>query len=63
MFLKENGDDCGLLDRLKDVSMTYADTKKAAKQFQEAKIQLFTAFKKAGLGDWVKKPMEQDEFH
>ena len=36
--------------------------KMAAADFQEAKKQLFEAFKKAELGSWIKKPMEQDEF-
>ncbi|CAB4067310.1 ADARB [Lepeophtheirus salmonis] len=30
--------------------------------FQSAKSRLVEAFKKAELGSWVKKPMEQDEF-
>lgn len=33
----------------------------ATKKFQ-AKDRLFTAFKAAELGSWVKKPMEQDVF-
>ncbi len=40
----------------------YSVAKSAARDFQEAKKQLFAAFRKANLGSWVKKPMEQDEF-
>lgn len=29
---------------------------------QIAKNQLFQAFSKAGLGSWVEKPIEQDQF-
>jgi len=41
---------------------TYSEAKKSAEHFQKAKDGLFSAFLKAGLGTWVKKPMEQDEF-
>jgi hypothetical protein len=42
--------------------LQYNSAKEAATGFQAAKEQLFSAFKKAELGSWVKKPMEQDEF-
>ncbi len=42
--------------------MQYNTAKAEAADFQAAKEQLFCAFKKAELGSWVKKPMEQDEF-
>ena len=46
-----------------DIDMTlYCQAKKAACNFQSAKDQLFIAFKKAELGTWVKKPIEQDDF-
>ena len=41
----------------------YSEAKRASKEFQKAKGELFKAFAKAELGTWVKKPMEQDEFH
>ena len=47
--------------RIQD-TMQYDEAKLAAVDFQEAKKQLFEAFKKAELGNWIKKPMEQDEF-
>ena len=47
--------------RLQD-TVQYDSAKMAAVDFQEAKKQLFEAFKKAELGNWIKKPMEQDEF-
>ena len=40
----------------------YSEAKQGSKKFQEAKKALFKAFSKAELGDWIKKPMEQDEF-
>ena len=43
-------------------TMQYDLAKIAAGDFQEAKKQLFEAFKKAELGNWIKKPMEQDDF-
>ncbi len=41
----------------------YGTAKNIAVDFQAAKEELFNAFNKADLGKWVKKPMEQDEFH
>merc|ERR550517_660385 len=40
----------------------YVEAKLSCTEFQEAKKLLFQAFKKAELGVWVEKPMEQDEF-
>ncbi|XP_030064603.1 double-stranded RNA-specific editase 1 isoform X2 [Microcaecilia unicolor] len=40
----------------------YYDWKQAATEYQAAKECLFNAFLKAGLGAWVKKPTEQDQF-
>uniref|UniRef100_A0A8C9QIZ4 Adenosine deaminase RNA specific B1 n=1 Tax=Spermophilus dauricus TaxID=99837 RepID=A0A8C9QIZ4_SPEDA len=40
----------------------YHESKLAAKESQAAKARLFTAFIKAGLGAWVEKPTEQDQF-
>merc|ERR1712223_1379192 len=49
--------------KTRNIELThYADAKKASTDFQNTKDQLFKAFSKAGLGTWVKKPMEQDEF-
>lgn len=61
----------GLLDQkiksrsytdLKHVPEFYADVKSAAKDYQEAKTKMVAAFLKAGLGVWMKKPLEQDQF-
>uniref|UniRef100_A0A669EDJ6 Adenosine deaminase RNA specific B1a n=1 Tax=Oreochromis niloticus TaxID=8128 RepID=A0A669EDJ6_ORENI len=41
---------------------SYHDTKQAAKEYHSAKETLFRAFHKAGLGTWIKKPIEQDQF-
>lgn len=41
---------------------TYHESKLAAKEYQAAKARLLTAFVKAGLGAWVEKPTEQDQF-
>ncbi|XP_071384398.1 double-stranded RNA-specific editase 1-like [Centroberyx affinis] len=41
---------------------TYHDAKQAAMEYHSAKQTLIKAFHKAGLGAWVKKPIEQDQF-
>ena len=54
-----------LVQHFQDLNMDvteYSEAKKSAESFQKTKSELFTAFVKAGLGNWVKKPMEQDEF-
>lgn len=40
----------------------YHGSKLVAKEYQAAKACLFKAFIKAGLGAWVEKPTEQDQF-
>ncbi|KAM3857030.1 double-stranded RNA-specific editase 1-like [Diretmus argenteus] len=40
----------------------YHEAKQAAVEYHEAKQALIKAFHKAGLGAWVKKPIEQDQF-
>ncbi|XP_053758939.1 double-stranded RNA-specific editase 1 isoform X1 [Panthera pardus] len=40
----------------------YHESKLVAKEYQAAKACLFKAFIKAGLGAWVEKPTEQDQF-
>uniref|UniRef100_A0A8C7XNZ9 Adenosine deaminase RNA specific B1b n=1 Tax=Oryzias sinensis TaxID=183150 RepID=A0A8C7XNZ9_9TELE len=41
---------------------SYHDAKQAATEYHSAKKALIKAFHKAGLGAWVKKPIEQDQF-
>lgn len=41
---------------------SYHEAKQAAAEYHEAKQALIKAFHKAGLGAWVKKPIEQDQF-
>lgn len=41
---------------------SYHEAKQAAAEYHGAKQALFKAFQKAGLGAWVKKPIEQDQF-
>uniref|UniRef100_A0A3P9PYQ4 Adenosine deaminase RNA specific B1a n=1 Tax=Poecilia reticulata TaxID=8081 RepID=A0A3P9PYQ4_POERE len=41
---------------------SYHEAKQAAVQYHSAKQALFRAFLQAGLGAWVKKPVEQDQF-
>ncbi|XP_078518903.1 double-stranded RNA-specific editase B2 [Lissotriton helveticus] len=48
--------DCG------EMPSVYCDAKLVAVMYQSVKQQLFKAFQKAGLGTWVKKPPEQDQF-
>ncbi|KAM8817169.1 double-stranded RNA-specific editase 1 [Rhynchonycteris naso] len=40
----------------------YHESKLVAREYQVAKACLFRAFIKAGLGAWVEKPTEQDQF-
>uniref|UniRef100_A0A3Q3KJB1 Adenosine deaminase RNA specific B1a n=1 Tax=Mastacembelus armatus TaxID=205130 RepID=A0A3Q3KJB1_9TELE len=41
---------------------TYHEAKQAAVEYHSVKQALFRAFHKGGLGSWVKKPIEQDQF-
>lgn len=41
---------------------SYHEAKQAASEYHSAKQALIKAFHKAGLGAWVKKPIEQDQF-
>ncbi|XP_070711815.1 double-stranded RNA-specific editase 1-like [Pempheris klunzingeri] len=41
---------------------SYHEAKQAALEYHSSKQTLFRAFHKAGLGAWVKKPIEQDQF-
>lgn len=41
---------------------SYHEAKQAAKEYHSAKQTLFRAFHHAGLGAWIKKPIEQDQF-
>ncbi|KAJ7396179.1 Double-stranded RNA-specific editase B2 [Pitangus sulphuratus] len=45
-----------------DMPSVYSEAKLVAQTYQSVKQQLFKAFQKAGLGTWVKKPPEQDQF-
>lgn len=40
----------------------YHESKLVAREYQAAKACLSRAFIKAGLGAWVEKPTEQDQF-
>nr|XP_025709292.1 double-stranded RNA-specific editase B2 [Callorhinus ursinus] len=45
-----------------DTPSMYFEAKRGAGTYQSVKQQLFKAFQKAGLGTWVRKPPEQDQF-
>ncbi|XP_034878343.1 double-stranded RNA-specific editase B2 [Mirounga leonina] len=45
-----------------DTPSMYCEAKWGASTYQSVKQQLFKAFQKAGLGTWVRKPPEQDQF-
>lgn len=45
-----------------DTPSAYCEAKLGARTYQATKRQLFRAFQKAGLGTWVRKPPEQDQF-
>ena len=40
----------------------YVDVKRLAEDYQAAKITLYKAFREAGLGCWMERPVEQDNF-
>ncbi|KAH8415378.1 hypothetical protein KR222_006318, partial [Zaprionus bogoriensis] len=44
------------------VNKDYGETKAEVKDYQTAKQELFSAFKREDLGSWLKKPIEQDQF-
>uniref|UniRef100_A0A182R7I6 Double-stranded RNA-specific editase Adar n=1 Tax=Anopheles funestus TaxID=62324 RepID=A0A182R7I6_ANOFN len=46
----------------RDVKPTYFETKTSVAEYQQAKRELFAAFSKEDLGEWLKKPIEQDQF-
>lgn len=41
---------------------SYAEAKVTVVEYQMAKQQMYLAFQNAGLGRWLKKPIEQDQF-
>lgn len=45
-----------------ETPLVYAEAKLAARSYQAAKQQLFRSLREAGLGTWVKKPPELDQF-
>nr|XP_045007435.1 double-stranded RNA-specific editase B2 isoform X2 [Jaculus jaculus] len=45
-----------------DMPAMYSEAKLGAHTYQSVKQQLFKAFQKTGLGTWVRKPPEQDQF-
>ncbi|KAK2105400.1 hypothetical protein P7K49_014914 [Saguinus oedipus] len=46
----------------RDTPSMYCEAKLGAHTYQAVKQQLFLAFQKAGLGTWVQKPPEQQQF-
>lgn len=48
--------------QLRSINQDYGETKKSIKDYQTAKRELFDAFRREDLGNWLKKPIEQDEF-
>ncbi|KAG1671843.1 Double-stranded RNA-specific editase 1 [Nymphon striatum] len=48
--------------QLKEISGVYSEAKAAASDYQQAKLQFSKAFMDSSLGNWMKKPLEQDQF-
>ncbi|XP_037937105.1 double-stranded RNA-specific editase Adar-like isoform X2 [Teleopsis dalmanni] len=44
------------------ITALYGETKNRVKDYQIAKRELFAAFRREDLGNWLNKPIEQDEF-
>ncbi|XP_064613448.1 double-stranded RNA-specific editase 1-like isoform X3 [Liolophura sinensis] len=61
---------CGLYSKLPSTTSQsvmsrprlYSDAKASVMDYQLTKQELFSAFQRAGLGHWIKKPIEQDQF-
>jgi len=50
------------VDPLKLAARCYFDVKQEAADYHKTKQEMISAFTKQGLGQWVKKPLEQDSF-
>merc|ERR1712142_1067685 len=50
------------VDPLKLAARCYFDVKQEAQDYHSTKTDMVSAFAKQGLGQWVKKPLEQDSF-
>ncbi len=46
----------------KTAPKTYAESKALAEEYHKTKAKMVAACEKAGLGTWIKKPLEQDQF-
>ncbi|XP_077993395.1 double-stranded RNA-specific editase 1-like isoform X2 [Glandiceps talaboti] len=56
---------CGRISSLSEEDpkpQFYGDAKVKSLMYQETKQQMYKTFQKAGLGTWVEKPIEQDQF-
>ncbi|XP_073833223.1 adenosine deaminase acting on RNA isoform X17 [Musca autumnalis] len=64
MFFNKYGSLVKNLPGLPERKLTtdYGQTKAKVKDYQIAKRELFAAFRREDLGNWLKKPQEQDEF-
>ncbi|XP_050738043.1 double-stranded RNA-specific editase 1-like isoform X2 [Eriocheir sinensis] len=63
---------CGLLDNLPTITevdagavkcLSYGEIKALSADYQTSKRAVSTAFARAGLGQWISKPMEEDSFY
>ena len=50
------------LNSAQQFSPVYGEVKRMADDYQAAKITLYKAFREAGLGCWMERPVEQDNF-
>nr|CAI5848906.1 unnamed protein product [Callosobruchus analis] len=50
------------ITEIKNPPQVYSEAKTAVEAYETAKARLIEAFKKANLGNWVCKPLEQDMF-
>ncbi|XP_059618835.1 double-stranded RNA-specific editase Adar isoform X2 [Phlebotomus argentipes] len=51
-----------LIEKRHAIDCDYGEMKASVKEYQVAKQELFTAFKREDLGHWLKKPIEQNQF-
>uniref|UniRef100_A0A1B0CVB8 Uncharacterized protein n=2 Tax=Lutzomyia longipalpis TaxID=7200 RepID=A0A1B0CVB8_LUTLO len=51
-----------LIEKRATIDCDYGEMKASVHEYQIAKQELFTAFKREDLGHWLKKPIEQNQF-
>jgi double stranded RNA-specific editase B len=61
-FVRLIGNISSITEIEKNTPGSYSEAKEAVHSYKTAKDSLYKAFVKAGLGNWISKPLEQDTF-